>query len=105
MDKFTFAHAMHKLSIFKTDYGGLFERDTFDLGFYQPKGADLQTPHSKDELYFIASGSGKFICGNEMQPFSTGDVFFVPAGVAHKFVDFSNDFAAWVVFFKSNKRN
>lgn len=28
-----------------------------------------------------------------------GDVLFVPAGVEHRFEDFSDDLAGWVVFY------
>ena len=99
MNKFTFAQALFQTSKFNTEYVRLLEKDMFDLGFYQPTGHDLQTPHPRDEIYFIASGSGEFVCGNETQSFSSGDVFFVSSGVEHKFLNFSKDFAAWVVFF------
>ena len=29
----------------------------------------------------------------------TGEALFVPAGVEHRFEDFTDDFAAWVVFY------
>lgn len=47
----------------------------------------------------IASGSGKFVCAGETQAFATGDVLFVAAGVEHRFLDFTDDFAVWVIFF------
>ena len=53
----------------------------------------------RDELYVIASGSGKFVCAGETQAFATGDVLFVAAGVEHRFLDFTDDFAVWVIFF------
>ncbi len=31
--------------------------------------------------------------------FRPGDVLFVPAKVAHRFEDFSNGFATWVMFY------
>jgi mannose-6-phosphate isomerase-like protein (cupin superfamily) len=31
--------------------------------------------------------------------FGPGDVLFVPAGVEHRFEDFSDDFVTWVVFY------
>ena len=30
--------------------------------------------------------------------FAPGTVIFVPAAIEHRFVDFSDDFATWVVF-------
>ncbi|MFT5765663.1 MAG: mannose-6-phosphate isomerase-like protein (cupin superfamily), partial [Saprospiraceae bacterium] len=31
--------------------------------------------------------------------FEAGDVLFVPAGVAHRFEKFTEDFATWVIFY------
>lgn len=67
--------------------------------FYAPRGADEQTPHTRDELYVVARGSGTFVNGGERHPFGEGDVLFVPAGVEHRFEDFTDDFATWVVFY------
>ena len=83
-----------------TDYTQIFEQDSFDIGFYYPIRYDPQTPHSRDELYIIAAGSGDFVCGNETQSFSVGDILFVPAGVEHRFVNFTYDFATCVVFLR-----
>ncbi len=66
---------------------------------YRPKGRDNQAPHDRDELYFVASGTGTLVHGGRRDTFGPGDVFFVPAGQAHRFVDFSEDFATWVVFY------
>jgi len=81
------------------DYGVLLEHGTMELGFYKPDGSDPQQPHTQDEIYIVQSGSGYFVCGEQRQPFETGEALFVPAGVVHRFEDFSDDFAAWVVFY------
>lgn len=75
------------------------ERHGVEVEFYAPHGVDPQTPHTRDELYVIAQGSGWFTLREERLPFATGDLIFVPAGAAHRFERFSDDFAAWVVFF------
>jgi len=69
------------------------------LKYYAPVGHDDQTPHTQDELYVIARGAGWFVNGARRHPFSVGDVLFVPAGVVHRFEDFSDDFGVWVVFY------
>jgi len=69
------------------------------LKFYTPRGTDEQTPHTKDELYVVVRGSGTFVRGGERHPFRPGDVLFVPAEVEHRFEDFSEDFATWVIFY------
>jgi mannose-6-phosphate isomerase-like protein (cupin superfamily) len=80
-------------------YGVLLEHGSMELGFYKPDGIDPQQPHTQDEIYIVQSGSGYFVCGDDRQPFETGEALFVPAGVVHRFEDFSDDFAAWVVFY------
>ena len=67
--------------------------------YYAPRGRDEQTPHTRDELYVVARGHGNFFNGDKMHPFSAGDVLFVPAGVEHRFEDFTDDFGTWVVFY------
>jgi mannose-6-phosphate isomerase-like protein (cupin superfamily) len=61
-------------------------------------GTDPQTPHEQDELYFIHSGSGEFVCSGERHRFEAGMAFFVPAGAEHRFENFTADFSTWVVF-------
>jgi mannose-6-phosphate isomerase-like protein (cupin superfamily) len=99
MEKFSIAEAIDRHLTSNTDYTRLIEKPAFDVGFYRPIRYDKQTPHSRDELYVVAEGSGTFVCGGETTPFKEGDLFFVPAGVAHCFKDFSYDFATWVIFF------
>ena len=41
--------------------------------------------------------------GGVRQPFIPGEVLFVPAGVEHRFEDFTEDFATWVFFFGPEK--
>ena len=65
---------------------------------YAPKGHDPQTPHRQDEIYIIQSGSGVFDKAGEKRRFGPGDVIFVEANVIHRFEDFTDDFAAWAVF-------
>ena len=76
-----------------------FAHGTMTVELYAPVGSDPQTPHGQDELYFIHAGRGGFeLCGHRHE-FRAGDAFFVPAGMEHRFVDFSADFAAWAVFY------
>lgn len=80
------------------EYGVLLRRGATEIGYYRPRGEDRQAPHDEDEIYIVHRGNGAFMLGGERLPFAAGDVFFVPAGTVHRFVDFSDDFAAWVVF-------
>jgi mannose-6-phosphate isomerase-like protein (cupin superfamily) len=78
----------------------LMQHGSMKLRYYAPRGGtDPQTPHDQDELYVIASGRGTFFVGGQRVPFGPGDVLFVGAKVEHRFEDFSDDFATWVVFY------
>ena len=72
---------------------------TLLVEYYAPRGVDPQKPHTRDELYVVVAGTGWFVNGDERQRFGVGDVLFVPAGVVHRFEEFSDDFAVWVVFY------
>ena len=65
---------------------------------YAPRGTDPQTPHPQDELYFIHSGTATFTLEGDSVECSAGEALFVPAGAEHRFSNFSDDFATWVVF-------
>jgi mannose-6-phosphate isomerase-like protein (cupin superfamily) len=80
----------------------LMTHGSMTLRYYAPKGVDAQTPHDQDEVYIVQSGRGTVHSGAreealERRAIGPGDAIFVPAGHAHRFVDFSDDFAVWVV--------
>jgi len=81
------------------EFATLFRHGTLEVEFYRPEGVDRQTPHTRDELYVVASGTGVFVNGETRRPFEPGEVLFVPAGAEHRFEDFSDDFATWVFFY------
>ena len=62
-------------------------------------GRDRQQPHTQDELYFVHSGQAEIIINGPRHDAGAGDAFFVAAGAAHHFENFSNDFVTWVVFY------
>ncbi|HBE83515.1 MAG: cupin domain-containing protein [Blastocatellia bacterium] len=76
-----------------------FEKKGVRLVFFAPRGTDHQTAHDEDEFYFIARGSGEIVIGDDRLNCTAGDVFFVDAGVDHRFENFSDDFATWAIFF------
>jgi mannose-6-phosphate isomerase-like protein (cupin superfamily) len=80
-------------------YGVLLERGSMELGFYRPGDTDLQNPHERDEIYIVQRGNGTFFMDGHRQPFEAGEALFVPAGVTHRFEDYSDDFCAWVIFY------
>ena len=75
------------------------EHESLLVEIYAPRGSDPQQPHTRDELYVVFEGSGRFVNGDERQAFGPGDVLFVPAGVEHRFEEFTADLVVWVVFY------
>ena len=87
---------------------------TLEVRWFEPKPDLVHLPHDRDEIYVIVSGRGWFCRANDADPFeeanfgvagedrtevAAGDVLFVPAGAAHRFHDFTPDFAVWAVFY------
>jgi mannose-6-phosphate isomerase-like protein (cupin superfamily) len=80
-------------------FATVFRHGTLDVEFYAPRGHDGQTPHTRDEVYVVASGTGTFVRDGACVAFGPGDFLFVPAGMEHRFEDFTDDFATWVLFY------
>jgi len=80
-------------------FANILEYGSMQLEVYAPRGADPQQPHTRDEVYTVMRGSGKFINGDTSHDFGPGDVLFAPAGIEHRFVDFTDDLAVWVLFY------
>ena len=77
----------------------IFSDGALEVELYTPQGEDPQKPHTRDELYFVARGTGLFYNGTERLRVEAGSFMFVRAGQEHRFESFSSDFAVWVVFF------
>ena len=81
------------------EFTTLFRHGTLEVEIYRPVGTDKQKPHRRDELYVVISGTGAFLHGAARTPFRPGYVLFAEAGIEHRFVDFTDDFATWVFFY------
>ena len=92
-------HAAQALLTSRNRFAEVFRHGSMSVEWYAPVGQDPQQPHEQDELYVVASGSGFFLNDTLTQPFGPGDVLFVPAGVEHRFFDFTDDFGTWVIFY------
>ena len=80
-------------------FSTLFQHGSMSVEIYAPRGNDPQEAHKRDELYVILSGTGVFVKDGERQRIEPGEVLFGPAGVDHRFEEFSDDFATWVFFY------
>ncbi|GAB3252406.1 cupin domain-containing protein [Larkinella harenae] len=91
--------AMRQLQQSGKEFLELFGHGTLSVEIYKPVGEDRQQPHDRDEVYFILSGCGIFYLEGTTCDFKPGDVLFVPAGAEHRFQQFTEDFATWVIFY------
>jgi mannose-6-phosphate isomerase-like protein (cupin superfamily) len=64
-----------------------------------PVPPNEQTPHAQDEIYLIIRGRGVLCHHRKRDPFESGDVLFVAAGIEHHYEDFTEDLALWRVFY------
>ena len=75
------------------------QRGTLDIKLSIPTPPNRQTPHEQDELYVVIRGRGVLVHNGKREPFVSGDILFVAAGVEHHYTDFSNDLALWRMFY------
>lgn len=76
-----------------------YEHGSLSVELYAPRGVDAQTPHRRDEVYVVVRGEAWFVNGPDRHHFGPGDLLFVRAGVEHRFEEFTDDLAVWVMFY------
>ena len=79
----------------------VFQRGPLDIALSLPQRPSQQTPHAQDEIYFVVRGRGVLSHDGKREPFESGDLLFVAAGIEHQIEDISKDFAMWRVFYGS----
>jgi mannose-6-phosphate isomerase-like protein (cupin superfamily) len=47
----------------------------------------------------VVRGEGYFVNGPDRHHFGPGDLLCIPASVEHRFEEFTDDLAAWVLFY------
>ncbi len=104
--KFTIEEFIAKLPLPANDkwkdgvyYTTAYRQKNISLEFFAPRATDYQTFHEEDEFYFIIKGSSDLIIKGDRFSCESGDSFFVPARAEHHFENFTDDFAAWAIFF------
>jgi mannose-6-phosphate isomerase-like protein (cupin superfamily) len=61
-------------------------------------GADPQSPHNEDEMYYVVRGKARMKVGAESEPIGPGSVIFVEARVEHRFYEITEELVALVFF-------
>jgi mannose-6-phosphate isomerase-like protein (cupin superfamily) len=98
--RLTVTHALERIpGPARERYVELFRHGSLCVELYAPRAHDPQSPHTRDEVYVVVQGSGQFRNGDTRHAFGPGDLLFVPAGVEHRFEDFTDDLAVWVIFY------
>jgi mannose-6-phosphate isomerase-like protein (cupin superfamily) len=80
-------------------FATVLEHGSLQVEIYAPRGHDPQMPHTRDEAYIVMQGSGEFLNGAQRHQIRPGDFLFVPAGIEHRFENFTDDLILWVVFY------
>jgi mannose-6-phosphate isomerase-like protein (cupin superfamily) len=96
---YALARALQSASRPNSESAEILRSGEMELEFYSPHLADLQQPHDRNELYVIARGAGVLAVDGDRFPFTNGDVLYVPAHAEHRFLNFTDDFATWVIFY------
>ena len=94
-----YADALAAAHAANSRFAPMIRRGSLILGVYAPRDEDPQQPHDQDEVYIVSAGTGEFVRGDDRVRFGPGDALFVPAGMTHRFENFSDDFATWVAFY------
>src|SRR5450432_3153756 len=80
-------------------FASIFQHGSLLVEIYAPHGSDPQQAHTRDEAYFVASGTGDYLCGESLTSFGPTDFLFAAAGVSHRFENFTDDLVVWVIFY------
>jgi mannose-6-phosphate isomerase-like protein (cupin superfamily) len=77
----------------------VFVDSDLEVRFAARPSSGPQIPHVKDEIYFVAAGTGRYRVKDRVSDVGPGDVLFCAAHVPHGFEDISEDFCVWVLFY------
>src|SRR5689334_24909141 len=61
-------------------------------------GADPQSPHTEDEVYYVVSGRAQILVADESRPVQAGSIVYVSKNVAHRFHSIEEDLTVLVFF-------
>ena len=61
-------------------------------------GADPQSPHTEDEVYYVVSGRAQILVAEENRDVRAGSIVYVPKNVAHRFHSIEEDLTVLVFF-------
>jgi mannose-6-phosphate isomerase-like protein (cupin superfamily) len=100
MESFQYENILQRQAASNKRYLEFLNFGTMSMGLYVlPAGsADGQQPHTEDEVYYVVSGRGRFVCEGADQAVSAGSILFVPARADHRFHSIEEELRILVVF-------
>jgi len=100
MDHFTVAALHEEREQRGKPYHEFLRVPAMSAGMYELAvgAADLQQPHSEDELYYVVAGQGQIRVGEEDQAVAAGSLVLVAAGMVHRFHSITEALSVLVVF-------
>ncbi len=94
-DAFALRDQLGRLAEGRHDFAEFFQSPTASLSLTiarWPAGSvDDQTPHTEDEVYYVAAGRGLLTIAGETVTVERGSIAFVAAGVDHRFSEIRED--------------
>ena len=61
-------------------------------------GTDPQSPHTEDEIYYVASGKAQILVAEENRAVQAGSIVYVAKNVAHRFHSIEEELTVLVFF-------
>ena len=68
------------------------------LYFLPTGGADPQSPHTEDEVYYVVSGRAQILVADENRDVQAGSVVYVAKNVEHRFHSIEEELMVLVFF-------
>jgi mannose-6-phosphate isomerase-like protein (cupin superfamily) len=94
-DAFDLRALVDRLGSGEHDYAEFFRSPSGSLSLtvarWRAGSIDAQTPHTEDEVYYVAAGRAVLTIATERVDVGVGSVAFVAAGVEHRFSDITED--------------
>lgn len=98
------AHELTQLASLRADggqpYFEFLQVPALSMGLYvlPAGGADPQSPHTEDEVYYVVSGRAQIRVADEHRPVQAGSVVYVAKNVEHRFHSIEAELTV-IVFF------
>src|SRR3954469_22008724 len=100
MQRFDLDRALAQIADSRKPWLELLRVPALSLGVYRlaPGEADLQRPHTEDEVYHVVRGRARFRAEDRVERVGPGTVLFVERGVEHRFIEIEEELVMLVFF-------